>query len=70
MSRLVNSKFLFWYCDCSKIYFVLLGSGFQGLVSVVGLYLVSFRVAIKLHIICIWYYIGDFHVASIFVVSG
>jgi len=68
--RADNLKIIFRYCDCSKLYFVSLGSCFQFLVSVVGLYSVSFYVDTTLHIICVFYYVGDFHVASGFVVWG
>jgi hypothetical protein len=47
-----------------------LDSGFQVLVSVVGLYLVSFLVATTLHRVCILYYVGACLVASVFVVWG
>jgi len=50
--------------------FVSLGSGFQVLVTAVGLYLVSVYVATTLYIICILYYVGDYHVESVFVVWG
>jgi hypothetical protein len=49
---------------------VSLGSGFQVLVSAVGLYLVSFYVATTLHSICTFYYVGACIVASVFVVVG
>jgi hypothetical protein len=68
--RADNLKIIFRYCDFSKLCFLSLGSCFQVLYSAVGLYSVSFYVATTLHMICVLYYVGDFHVGSVFVVWG
>jgi len=68
VSRVDKLKVIFRYCDCSKLLFLSLGSCFQVLASVVGLQLVSFYVARTLHIICILYYVWDFHVEGVSVV--
>ena len=65
-----NLKIIFRYCDCSKLCFLSLGSCFQVLFSAVGLYSGSFYVATTLHIICVLYFGGDFHVECVFVVWG
>jgi hypothetical protein len=69
-SRADNLKIISRYRDCSELYFLSLGSCFHVLVSAVGLYSDSFYVATTLHVIFIWYYVGDFHVECVFVVWG